>query len=50
MRGVLYGVSVYDLPTVTTVVLALVLVVLLATILPVLKIAKIDPAHTLRHE
>jgi macrolide transport system ATP-binding/permease protein len=50
MRGVLYGVGVYDVPTVATVVLTLVLVTLLATILPTLKIAKIDPANTLREE
>ena len=50
IRGVLYGVSVYDAPTVATVVLALLLVALLSTILPILKIAKIDPAQTLREE
>ena len=50
LRGVLYGVSVYDVPTVATVVLILVLVTLLATILPTLKIAKIDQANTLREE
>jgi predicted permease len=50
MRGVLYGIGVYDAPTVVAVVLTLVLVTLLATILPTLKIAKIDPANTLREE
>jgi macrolide transport system ATP-binding/permease protein len=50
MRGVLYGISVYDVPTMTTVVFTLILVTLLATILPILKIAKIDPANTLREE
>jgi ABC-type lipoprotein release transport system permease subunit len=50
MRGVLYGIGVYDSPTVVAVVLTLVLVTLLATILPTLKIAKIDPANTLREE
>ncbi len=50
MKGVLYGISVYDVPTMATVVLTLVLVTLLATILPILKIAKIDPANTLREE
>jgi predicted permease len=50
MRGVLYGISVYDVPTMATVVFTLVLVTLLATILPTLKIAKIDPANTLREE
>jgi predicted permease len=50
MRSVLYGVGVYDAPTLATVVLALVLVTLLATALPTLKIAKINPANTLREE
>jgi ABC-type antimicrobial peptide transport system permease subunit len=50
MRGVLYGISVYDVPTMATVVFTLVLVTLLATNLPTLKIAKIDPANTLREE
>jgi macrolide transport system ATP-binding/permease protein len=50
MRGVLYGVGVYDVPTLTTVVLTLGLVTLLATSLPTLRIAKIDPANTLREE
>jgi ABC-type antimicrobial peptide transport system permease subunit len=50
MRSVLYGVGVYDAATLATVVLTLVLVTLLATILPTLKIAKINPANTLREE
>jgi hypothetical protein len=50
MRSVLYGVGVYDVPTLATVVLTLMLVTLLATTLPTLKIAKIDPANTLREE
>ncbi len=50
MRSVLYGVGVYDVATLTTVVLTLVLVTLLATTLPTLRIAKIDPASTLREE
>jgi len=50
MRSVLYGVGVYDVPTLTTVVLTLVLVTLLATTLPTLRIAKINPANTLREE
>jgi macrolide transport system ATP-binding/permease protein len=50
MRGVLYGVGVYDAPTVVVVVLTLSLVTLLATTLPTLKIAQIDPANTLREE
>jgi predicted permease len=50
MRSVLYGVGVYDASTLATVVLTLVFVALVATILPTLKIAKIDPANTLREE
>jgi len=50
MRSVLYGVGIYDAPTLATVVLTLVLVTLLATTLPTLRIAKIDPANTLREE
>ncbi len=50
MRSVIYGVGVYDAPSLAAVVLALVLVALLATALPTLKIAKIDPAQTLREE
>jgi predicted permease len=50
MRSVLYGVGIYDAPTLAYVVLTLVLVTLLATTLPTLKIAKIDPANTLREE
>jgi macrolide transport system ATP-binding/permease protein len=50
MRSVLYGVGVYDLPTLATVVLTLALVTLLATTLPTLRIARIDPANTLREE
>jgi ABC-type lipoprotein release transport system permease subunit len=50
MRSVLYGVGVYDVPTLVAVVLTLVLVTLLATILPTLRITRIDPAQTLREE
>jgi len=50
LRQALYGVGVYDVPTVVSVVLTLVLVTLLATTLPIFKIAKIDPASTLREE
>ncbi len=50
MRSVLYGVGVYDAPTLASVVLTLVSVTLLATTVPTLKIAKIDPANTLREE
>lgn len=50
MRSVLYGVGVYDAPTLAAVVVTLVLVTVLATALPTLRIAKIDPATTLREE
>ena len=50
MRSVLYGIGVYDAPTLSFVVLSLLFVTLLATTLPTLRIAKIDPANTLREE
>ena len=50
MRNVLFGVSVYDLPTILTVVLMLVSVTLISTTVPTLRIARIDPAKTLRDE
>jgi macrolide transport system ATP-binding/permease protein len=50
MRGVLYGVGVYDAPTILLVVLALSAVTLFATIMPLLRVARIDPAAILREE
>ena len=50
MHSVLYGIGVYDAPTLASVILSLGLVTLLATILPTLRIARIDPAKTLREE
>ena len=50
MRSVIYGVGVYDATTLASVLLTLFLVTLLATALPTLKIARIDPAQTLREE
>jgi predicted permease len=50
MRSVLYGVGVYDVPSILTVVATLVLVTFLAASLPTLRIARIDPASTLRDE
>jgi ABC-type antimicrobial peptide transport system permease subunit len=50
MHSALYGVGAYDPLSLTAVVLTLVLVTLLAIILPTLKIARIDPATTLREE
>jgi len=44
MRSVLYGVGVYDVPTILVVALTLSAVTLLATIVPTLRIARIDPA------
>jgi predicted lysophospholipase L1 biosynthesis ABC-type transport system permease subunit len=50
LHSVLYGVDVYDLPTILTVVLMLASVTLIATTVPTLRIARIDPAQTLRDE
>jgi len=50
MRSVLYGVGVYDVPTILVVVLMLSAVTLLATTVPTLRVARIDPAKTLREE
>jgi predicted permease len=50
MQSVLYGVGVYDVPTLVAVVLTLASVTLLATILPTMRISRIDPATTLREE
>ncbi len=50
MRGVLYGVAVDDVPTLAAVALALGVVILLAALAPTLRIARIDPAKTLREE
>lgn len=50
MRGSLYGVGVYDVPTILVVVLTLSSVTLIATTVPTLRIASIDPAKTLREE
>jgi hypothetical protein len=50
MHSVLYGIGVYDVPTIVTVVFTLAAVALMATIAPTLRIAGIDPATTLREE
>jgi ABC-type lipoprotein release transport system permease subunit len=50
MRSVLYGVGVYDAPTVIAVVLTLLGVTLLAATVPTLRIVNIEPAKTLRDE
>ena len=50
MRSVLYGVGVFDVPSLAAVVATLAAVSLLAAIVPALRIARIDPAQTLREE
>jgi len=50
MHSVLYGVGIYDPPTILVVILTLVLATAIAAILPTLRIAGIDPARTLRDE
>jgi predicted permease len=50
MRSVLYGVGVYDAPTILSVVLILASVTVIAGTVPTLRIARIDPAQTLRDE
>ena len=50
MNSVLYGVGVYDAPSLITVIATLLTVTLLAATIPALRIARIDPATTLREE
>jgi hypothetical protein len=50
MRSVLYGVGVYDWATLGLVVLTLAAITMVATLVPALRIARIDPATTLREE
>lgn len=50
MHSVLYGVEVYDMPTLLAVVVTLASVTLIATTVPTVRIARIDPAKTLRDE
>jgi predicted permease len=50
MRSVLYGVSVYDAPTIAVVVLTLFTITVLAATVPALRVARIDPARTLRED
>jgi len=50
MRSVLYGVGVYDAPTLAAVVTTLLLIAVIASTAPTLRIARIDPAKTLREE
>ncbi|HMG88329.1 MAG TPA: ABC transporter permease [Terracidiphilus sp.] len=50
MRSVLYGVGVFDAPSLFAVVVTLAAVTLMAATIPALRIARIDPATTLREE
>ncbi len=50
MRSVIYGVGVYDVPSLLAVLGMLAAVTLLAAAIPALRIARIDPATTLREE
>jgi ABC-type antimicrobial peptide transport system permease subunit len=50
MRSVVYGVSVYDVKSLAAVIASLALISLFAATVPALKIARIDPAKTLREE
>ena len=50
MRSVLYGIDVYDPRTIVTVIMILASVTLFATTVPALRVARIDPAKTLREE
>ena len=50
MRSMLYGVDVYDATTIVVVVVTLATITLMASVVPTLRIARIDPAKTLREE
>jgi predicted permease len=50
LHSVLYGIGVYDVPTIAAVVVTLACVTFVATGVPTLRIAGIDPAKTLREE
>jgi predicted permease len=50
MRSVLYGVKVYDATSIGAVLITLAAIALLAAAVPALRIARIDPAVTLREE
>ncbi len=50
MRNVLYGVGVYDAPTLILTTLMLAAIILLASAVPALRVARVDPAKTLREE
>ena len=48
MRSLLFGLDVYDVPTIVLVLVTLAIVASVAITLPALRVAKIDPAKTLR--
>ncbi len=50
MRTVLYGVVIYDVPTILAVLTILACVTVVAITVPTLRVARIDPAETLRQE
>ena len=50
MRSLLYGVGAFDLPSMLAVLATLAAVTILAATIPALRIARIDPAKTLREE
>jgi len=50
MRSVLFGVGVYDLPSIAGVIVILAVVTALAVVIPTLRIAGTDPASTLREQ
>jgi ABC-type antimicrobial peptide transport system permease subunit len=50
MRSLLFGLDVYDAPTIVLVVVTLSVVTILAITLPALRVATIDPAKTLRED
>jgi ABC-type antimicrobial peptide transport system permease subunit len=50
MRSVVFGVQIYDAVTLAATVLTLGVLAVLASVLPTLRIARIDPATVLRSE
>jgi len=50
MRSVIWGVGVYDLPTLASATAMIFVVALLATVIPARRVARIDPAITLRED
>jgi ABC-type lipoprotein release transport system permease subunit len=50
MRNAIYGIGVYDAPTMFFVVLVLSILTLLAATIPALRVAAIDPVKVLREE